>query len=264
MILLEKAVQEIKRHRLLALDPVPPVTLELPRHPGLGDISTTIAMTLAPQEKKAPHQIAELIIRHLPQDEELFDKVEIAGPGFINFTFKAGYWHETLKEIERRGEQYGRSALGAGQRVQVEFVSANPTWPLHVGHGRGAAVGDVLAHLLTATGYQVEREYYINDVGTQIETLGRSVYLRYLQALGQPATLPEGTYQGSYVSEIAQELVAKHGKEFLNRPETELLPQFTSFAYRVILRGIEQDLERFGVRFDRWFSERSLYEDKEV
>lgn len=264
MILLEKAVQELKRRGLLTLDPMPSLSLELPRRPGLGDISTTLAMTLAPQEKKPSHEIAELIIQYLPQDQELFEKVEIAGPGYINFTFKPIYWYETLKEIEKRGEQYGWSLIGAGQRVQVEFVSANPTGPLHVGHGRGAAVGDALAHLLTASGYQVEREYYINDVGTQIETLGRSVYFRYREALGQPTTLPEGAYQGSYIQEIARELAAKHGGEFLNRPEDESLPHFTSYAYRLILRGIEQDLERFGVRFDRWFSERSLYEDKEV
>jgi arginyl-tRNA synthetase len=246
------------------LDPMPSFSLEMPKRPGMGDISTTLAMTLASQEKKPPHKIAELIIQNIPQDQELFDKVEIAGPGYINFTFKPVYWHETLKEIEKRGDQYGWSSLGAEKRIQVEFVSANPTGPLHVGHGRGAAVGDVLAHLLTASGYQVEREYYINDVGTQIETLGRSVYLRYREALGQPATLPEGTYQGSYIQEIAKEQAAKHGEDFLNRPEAEALSHFSAFAYRVILRGIEQDLERFGIRFDRWFSERSLYEDKEV
>lgn len=246
------------------LDSMLPISLELPRRPGLGDISTTLAMTLAQREKKPPHEIAELIIRSLPHDQELFDKVEIATPGYINFTYKPAYWYETLREIEKNGEQYGQSSIGANQRVQVEFVSANPTGPLHVGHGRGAAIGDVLAHLLTASGYQVEREYYINDVGTQIETLGRSVYFRYREALGQPITLPEGTYQGNYVKEIAQELVAKHGGEFLNRPESESLLHFSSYAYRVILHGIEQDLERFAVRFDRWFSERSLYEDKEV
>ena len=143
-------------------------------------------------------------------------------------------------------------------------MSANPTGPLHVGHGRGAAVGDALANLLTASGYQIEREYYINDVGKQIDTLGRSVYLRYRQVLGKTETLPEGSYQGSYIQEIAQELATKQGEEFLNKPEAEVIPSFTAYAYRVILRGIEQDLERFGVRFDRWFSERSLYEDKEV
>jgi len=263
-ILLEKTLQETKHRGLLVLDPMPSLSLELPKRPGLGDISTTLAMTLAPQEKKPPHEIAELIIQHLPQNQDLFDKVEIAGPGYINFTFKPAYWYEILKEIEKRGEQYGWSSLGAGKRVQVEFVSANPTGPLHVGHGRGAAVGDALANLLTASGYLIEREYYINDVGKQIDTLGRSVYLRYRQALGQTETLPEGFYQGVYIQEIAQELAAKQKEEFLNRPEAEVLPSFTAYAYRVILRGIEQDLERFGVRFDRWFSERSLYEDKEV
>ena len=246
------------------LDSMPTVSLEFPRRLGLGDISTTLAMTLAQQEKKPPHEIAELIIGALPYVQELFDKVEIAKPGYINFTYKPAYWYKTLKEIEKNGEKYGQSSIGENQRVQVEFVSANPTGPLHVGHGRGAAIGDVLAHLLSASGFHVEREYYINDVGAQIETLGRSVYLRYREGLGQPVTLPEGTYQGSYVKEIAQELIAKHGGEFLNRPEPEVLLHFSSYAYRVILHGIEEDLERFGVRFDRWFSERSLYEDKEV
>jgi arginyl-tRNA synthetase len=263
-LLLEKTIQQIKDRGHLALDPMPSFSLELPKRPGMGDISTTLAMTLASHEKKQPHKIAELIIQNLPKDQELFDKVEIAGPGYINFTFRPVYWYETLKDIEKHGEQYGWSSLGAGKRVQVEFVSANPTGPLHVGHGRGAAVGDVLAHLLTASGYQVEREYYINDVGTQIDTLGRSVHLRYREVLGQPSTLPEGAYQGSYIREIAQEMAAKDRGEFLDRPEAEAIPHFTSYAYRVILRGIEQDLERFGIRFDRWFSERSLYEDKEV
>ena len=150
---------------------MPVVSLELPKRTGQGDISTTLAMTLAPQEKKSPQTIAGLIIQHLPQDQGLFDKAEIAGPGYINFTFRPDYWYETLKEIEKRGDQYGWSLLGEGKRVQVEFVSANPTGPLHVGHGRGAAVGDALANLLTASGYQIEREYYINDVGKQIDTL---------------------------------------------------------------------------------------------
>jgi len=180
------------------------IQLEVPRVEAHGDFATNVALTLAKPNRCSPRDVAASFIEQLADGDGFFARVEIAGPGFINLVISPSAWFQILDEIHRLDHNYGQSHLGHGRYVQVEFVSANPTGPLHVGHGRGAAVGDALASILEATGHRVEREYYINDVGTQIETLGRSVFLRYQQLLGRQVDFPETCYQGDYIQVLAR------------------------------------------------------------
>ncbi len=173
-------------------------------------------------------------------------------------------WYSVLEEIERRGEGFGRGKIGEGRRVQIEFVSANPTGPLHVGHGRGAAIGDVLANILEACNYRVFKEYYINDVGSQMNTLGKSVFLRYLHALGEEVEFPDYCYQGDYISEIALKAIKEREDAYLHYPQEESIRSLASFGANDILRGIQGDLDQFGVHFDGWFSEKKLYREKKI
>ena len=175
-----------------------------PKHAEHGDLATNLALVLAKQAKLPPRKVAQAIIDHLRPRRACSQKVEMAGPGFINFFIADAYWHRVIAEIHRLGPAYGNSDMGAGVKVQVEFVSANPTGPLHIGHGRGAALGDALANLLAATGHTVEREYYINDVGNQILTLGKSLYFRLRELGGEAVVFPEDGYQGDYMKELAQ------------------------------------------------------------
>ena len=181
---------------LLKVEQLPPVHLEAPKRPEWGDVSCTVAMSLSASERKAPFEIAQIILDHIDQRDTLFARAEIARPGFLNLTVKPGLWNEVLHQIEAQGERYGHSQLGHGRRVLVEYVSANPTGPLHVGHGRGAAVGQALVRLLRATGHDVVSEYYINDAGRQMKLLGVSVLARYLESCGQTVPFPEDGYQG--------------------------------------------------------------------
>ena len=240
------------------------VQLEVPRVEEHGDFATNIALNLAKPNRCSPRDIATSFVEQLADGDGLFLEVEIAGPGFINLVISPSAWYKVLDEIARLQHNYGRSDLGRGKYVQVEFVSANPTGPLHVGHGRGAAVGDALASILQATGHKVEREYYINDAGTQIDTLGRSVFLRYQQLLGRQIEFPETCYQGDYIQVLAKEMKEIHGDSYLGSSEEEGLPVFGEYAARSILEGIRKDLEDFGVHYDRWFSENSLYENGAV
>ena len=240
------------------------IQLEVPRVEAHGDFATNIALNLAKPNKCSPRDIAASFVEQLADGDGFFSRVEIAGPGFINLVISFSAWFQILDEIHRLDHNYGRSHLGHGRSVQVEFVSANPTGPLHVGHGRGAAVGDALASILEATGHRVEREYYINDAGTQIETLGRSVFLRYQQLLGRQVEFPETCYQGDYIQVLAREMQEIHGDSCLNVAEEEALPLFSDYAGKRILDGIRNDLQEFGVNYDRWFSEKSLYENGAV
>ncbi len=180
----------------------------------------------------SPQDIASSFVEQLADGGGLFSNVEIAGPGFINLVISPAAWLQVLEEIHRLDQTYGRSNLGQGRNVQVEFVSANPTGPLHVGHGRGAATGDALASILEATGHRVEREYYINDAGTQVETLGRSVFLRYQQLQGRQVPFPETCYQGNYIETLAQELRDIHADSYLDATEETALPVFSDYARR--------------------------------
>jgi len=265
--ILEKLNQTLVQCGERDLFQIPPgfeVQLEVPRLEAHGDFATNLALNLAKPNRCSPRDIATSFVEQLGDGDGLFAEVEIAGPGFINLVISPSAWYEVLDEIHRLQRNYGRSDFGHGRYVQVEFVSANPTGPLHVGHGRGAAVGDALASILEATGHRVEREYYINDAGTQIETLGRSVFLRYQQLLGRQVEFPETCYQGDYIQALAKEMQEVHGDSYLNSSEEEVLPLFSDFAANSILEGIRQDLEDFGVHYDRWFSENSLYENGAV
>ena len=240
------------------------IQLEVPRVEAHGDFATNVALTLAKPNKCSPRDIATSFVEQLADGDGFFASVEIAGPGFINLVISPSAWFQILDEIHRLDQNYGLSLLGHGRSVQVEFVSANPTGPLHVGHGRGAAVGDALASILEATGHRVEREYYINDAGTQIETLARSVFLRYQQLLGRQVDFPETCYQGDYIRVLAGEMQEIHGDSYLNVAEEEALPLFSDYAGKRILDGIRNDLQEFGVTYDQWFSEKSLYENGAV
>jgi arginyl-tRNA synthetase len=237
---------------------LPAFEVEAPKQAEHGDFATNAALVLASQAKQSPRQIAEMIKNGLSAPEGVLKKVEIAGPGFINFFLEDAYWRQVLPEILRLGAAYGDCDLGAGQRVQVEFVSANPTGPLHIGHGRGAAMGDALAQLLTVAGYQVEREYYINDVGTQILTLGKSLAFRLRELQGEHVEFPKDGYQGDYIKDLAQQYLAERGPYSPGSDNQDYLP-LGQYAAKVILADIKKDLEDFGVTFDCWFSETDLF-----
>lgn len=232
--------------------------VEVPREEGHGDLATNVAMILAKPERKSPRAIAEILQKHLARADDLIARVETAGPGFLNVTFTDAAWRSRLLDILAAGENYGQGDEGQGRRIQVEFCSANPTGPLHIGHGRGAATGDAIARLLEAAGYQVEREYYINDAGVQIDTLGRSVLARYLQLLGREEPFPEDGYPGDYVTEYAQEVIEADGDRWGDLPRDEAVLGLGLKAGDAMLERIRQDLADFGVRFDNFTSERAL------
>lgn len=240
------------------------VAFEVPKTESHGDFSTNVAMTMAAVQKMKPHDIAKIIMEHIDDNSQILDNVKVAGPGFINFFISRKKWYEVLQSIHRQSADYGRSELGKGQRVQVEFVSANPTGPLHVGHGRCAAVGDTLARVLAAAGYEVQKEYYTNDTGRQISTLGRSVFFRYRQIFGQEVEFPSDAYQGDYIKDIAKQVIDREGDRLLNLAENDAISICAQFASGDILAGIRTDLEAFGVSFDCWFSEQSLYDSGAV
>ncbi|MDP3182961.1 MAG: arginine--tRNA ligase [Desulfobaccales bacterium] len=243
----------------LTFDTLPAFEVEAPKLSEHGDFATNIALTLASQARQPPRRIAETIIQGLASPPGMLSKVEIAGPGFINFFIEDSFWYQVLPEIYRLGPAYGDSDLGRGRKVQVEFVSANPTGPLHIGHGRGAALGDALANLLAATGHEVVREYYINDVGNQIFTLGKSLYFRLRELQGEVVEFPEDGYQGDYMKDLARAYLAEKGAPSSYQPKEADLLALGRYAAGLILTGIKKDLEDFGVYFDRWFSEAELY-----
>jgi arginyl-tRNA synthetase len=248
------------------LPPMAPfrIDVELTRDPGHGDYASNIAMILASQAKKNPREIAKILLEGIEDRDGVLEKVVIAGPGFLNFLVREGGLTALLDAVERRRDRYGSSDLGKGRRVQVEFVSANPTGPLHIGHARGAVVGDVVANILAAVGYQVFREYYINDAGNQMDNLGKSVLLRYRELLGETVEFPEGCYRGDYIRDLASELLKRDGKRHLAQDAAKAVPLFTDYAAGAILEGIKEDLRTFGVVFDLYFSERELYRDEGV
>ncbi|WP_339226484.1 arginine--tRNA ligase [Oceanobacillus sp. FSL K6-2867] len=250
--------------KLATEEELPAIILEKPKDKAHGDFASNIAMQLARIARKAPRQIADEIIVNLDQSKASIDKVEIAGPGFINFFMKNDFLGEIIPTILDAGEDYGKTNTGNGERVQVEFVSVNPTGDLHLGHARNAAFGDVLCNVLTASGYDVEREYYINDAGNQIDNLGLSVEARYFQELGEEFDMPEDGYHGQAIIEIAKKLVAEFGNEFASKDKAERLAFFKEYGLKASLGNIEKDLKAFRVEFDNWFSERSLYQENKI
>jgi len=240
------------------------ITLSTPANKEFGDFASNIAMVMASRAKRPPREIAGLIKERMERLTETFDKVEIAGPGFINFSVSPLMWVRVLDTVFELKGRYGFSDFGKGEKVQVEFVSANPTGPLHVGHGRGAAVGDTLARIMKAAGFDVEAEYYINDVGNQMNILGLSVLCRYRELLGQGDPFPDNGYQGDYIRDIAAKLRSIHGNGILDMGEMEAIALCREFASTDILGGIKEDLALFNVHFDNWFSESTLYRDHKV
>jgi len=220
-------------------------------------------LMLSRQAKMPPKRIAEIIIQFIDK-KNIIDKIEIAGPGFINFFLKDGWLVEILHSIQERGRNYGRASKGNGEKVQVEFVSANPTGPLHIGHARGAVVGDVITNLLTAVGYAVDKEYYINDAGNQMNNLGKSVLMRYRELLGEKIEFPETCYRGNYIKDIAANVIRKEGDVYLTADEGKTISYFTGIAGKSILKEIKDDLRDFGVTFDHYFSEKELYKNNGV
>ena len=236
------------------------VSVEPPRDPAHGDVTTNAAMVLAKQAKKPPRELAQLIAGKLEGDSDLA-MVEIAGPGFINMRLSPAFRGRVMASILELGEAYGRSTMGAEEKVNVEYVSANPTGPLHVGHTRGAVFGDALANLLEETGYAVTREYYINDAGAQVIVLARSAYMRYREALGEDiGEIPAGLYPGEYLKPVGRALAEKHGDALLSMPEEEWLPIVRDFAIDAMMKMIRDDLEALGIRHEVFFSERTLHE----
>jgi len=264
----KKGVNEIIRRAMaraqergeLAEGTLPPLIVEYPRDERHGDYTTNVAMTMASQTGKPPRAIAETIVRFIEDAEGIIERVEVAGPGFINFFLKEAYWHYFLREADQQGKRYGEGELGKGKRALVEFLSANPTGPLHIGHGRIAAFGDSLANLLEKVGYEVEREYYVNDRGTQMQLLGQSVYSRYAEEGGREVAFPADGYQGAYIKGIAHAIKKEAGDKYLCTADEVVINALGEKAADIILGWIKEDLERFRVRFDRWYREKDLYD----
>jgi arginyl-tRNA synthetase len=272
--LLQQALEKAAKGGALKTQSLPPLLFEVPRDTQHGDLASTVAMTLARTERKAPRAVAETIVAHIEDTEGILAGIEIAGPGYLNFRFSSRFWQECLAEVEKDG--YGLPDLGGGRRVLVEFVSTNPTGPLHVGHGRGAVLGDTLSRLLAASGHAVTREYYVNDAGNQIVTLGRSAYARLLQFYGHDMPIPEDGYPGEYLVDIVEahrdELTAavaeavgtappseEHAVDFLLAHQEKAIDACGTATAGWLLEVIKQDMGSLGVEVESFVSERALY-----
>ncbi|MBN2169429.1 MAG: arginine--tRNA ligase, partial [Actinobacteria bacterium] len=262
--LISEAVSRAVAEGFLPPVEIEDIEMERPKRREHGDWSTNTAMVVAGRVGKNPREVAEALLDCIPEDPELLSGVVIAGPGFINFHLSPTTIRNILLEVNEKGPKYGSSNVGRGKRVLVEFVSANPVGPLHVGHGRWAAFGDTLANVLSHCGYDVKREFYINDYGTQIRNFGRSISARYLELLGQHVDFPDGGYAGHYITEIAQRLIADHGYDFKDLSEEERVSNLIEMEYPRMLESIQGTLVKMAVDFDEWFSERELYLRGEV
>jgi len=244
----------------IAFSTLPEIVIERPQDQSHGDFGSGIALKLARQVKMNPLELAHIIVRSMDVPAEV-DAVSVAAPGFINFNVKRDWLRSLVSTILAAPETYGNLSLGTGNRTQVEFVSANPTGPLHVGHGRGAVIGSTLANVLAAAGYDVQREYYINDMGNQIRTFGRSLHARYLQALGETAEMPPDGYMGDYMVDLAGDIVREHGRKFADMETAEAVAELSKLGTSVLTEGIKADLSALNVKFDEWFSEQSLFDN---
>jgi len=259
---LQEAVARAQQEGALASTAPPEIVLEHPQNPEHGDFASGVPLKLARIMKMSPLMIAEKIIQYLTLPSEV-DRAWIAAPGFINFTLRQDWIVKQVESILVAGDSYGNLELGEGKRVQVEFVSVNPTGPLHVGHGRGAVLGSTLANVLSVAGYTVQKEYYINDMGNQIYNFGRSLYARYQQCLGKDVAMPANGYLGNYLIDLAKEIIDEQGEKFLFLSENEAIPALAEIGINKMLQKIREDLKLLNVEFDVWFSERSLYEGKQ-
>ncbi|HHW30967.1 MAG TPA: arginine--tRNA ligase [Clostridiaceae bacterium] len=263
---IKKAIIKSQENGLLPAVEIPEINIEIPREKEHGEFSSNIAMQITRLVKKPPRQTAEIIINNMELDDSNIAKVECAGPGFMNFYLSRKWLSQTLKNIQKEKEDYGKSDIGKGQKVMVEFVSANPTGPLHMGNARGGALGDCIASVLEASGYKVHREFYINDAGNQIEKFALSLEARYIQLLkGEEAVaFPEDGYHGEDIIEHMKDFIALHGDKYLNVNQEERRKEFVKFALERNLKRIKSDLENYGIKFDTWFSEQSLYDSNEI
>jgi len=252
--LIEKAAAEAQSRKLIPAVAMPDVVIERPQNPEHGDYACALPLKLARMAKMNPMKIGGHIVG-LIQCPLSCEKVELVPPGFINFSLTKGWLTEQVGAILSAGEEYGNTDAGRGKKIQVEFVSVNPTGPLHVGHGRGAVLGSALANILAAAGYTVEREYYVNDAGNQIDLFRRSLYARYCQQLGRDEPMPEGGYVGDYMIDIAKDIVKEKGNRYLDNPE-----ELGRFGMAMVIESIKSDCAHLGITFDVWFSEKSLYE----
>ncbi|MSQ22497.1 MAG: arginine--tRNA ligase [Dehalococcoidia bacterium] len=260
--LVAQAVEEAQRQGGLPAGPIPAIEVEHPQNTAHGDFATSLPLRLARAARMNPMSIAERLVPLVPADAT-FQRVWAAPPGFINFAVTRQWLQQQVETIIGDGDSYGAIRPDTPQRIQVEFVSVNPTGPIHVGHARGAVLGSGLASILEAAGHTVSREYYINDAGSQMNAFYRSLYVRYRQALGQEAQMPENGYMGSYMEDLARELVAEEGRRLLEMPEAEAVAAIGEIGLRKMLASIREDLARIGVEFDVWFREKSLFETGE-
>jgi arginyl-tRNA synthetase len=258
--LLEQAANKAQESGKLPSVALPEITIEHPQNPEHGDYASSLPLKLARSTGVNPLTIAEDLVGLMVPGPEI-DSITLAPPGFINFTLKSDWLTSQVASILEAGESYGNIDLGRGSRVQIEFVSVNPTGPLHVGHGRGAILGNTLANVLAAAGYRVEKEYYINDAGSQMDAFYRSLYARYQQCLSIDAEMPSDGYLGNYMIDLAKEIIAEEGDKFLSLPPKEALAQLGHIGLVKVIEQIKNDLEQLGVSFDVWFSEQSLYDN---
>lgn len=262
---IEKALLAAKDAGEINFESLPEISLDQPKNKAFGDFTTNVAMVLSKEVNMPPRDVANKIIARLDVGG-LVERAEVAGAGFINLYLKPDWLYDIVRRIGAEGEKYGRSDIGKGAKIQVEYVSANPNGPITVAHGRGAAIGDTLANMLEAVGYNVTRESYINDApnSTQMQNFGKSVHARYMQALGHDYPMPEDGYQGDYVIDIAKDLVKEYGDKWLATPEDERIVTFTKLAEDEMLKLQIENLAQFGVKFDVWFSEATLHASGKV
>ncbi len=260
--LLAHAIEKTAKGGELKVTDLPPLLLEAPKQKEFGDLATNVALLWAKKQRKPPQAIAEAILKNLEDPEGILAHAGVAGPGFLNFSFSPKFFYERLKEIETGKEE--ALDLGRGEKAQVEFASVNPTGPLHVGHGRVAVIGDVLARLLQSVGYKVQREYYVNDTGKQMENLGLSLYLRYRELYGEKIEFPEDGYRGDYVKELAAGVKERWGERFYSEEKEAAVDFLSGYGGETLLEEIRDDLDKFGITFDSFVSERELRQRAEV
>ena len=260
--LVAEAVKAARRDNVMQLETMPDIQIERPGNPEHGDFACNLPLRLARATRINPLELAQALVVRVPESG-LVGRVDAAPPGFINFHLDDGWLQQQVEAVRAAGASFGESDLGQGRRVMVEFVSVNPTGPVHVGHTRGAVLGSALANILEAAGYEVTREYYVNDAGSQMEAFYRSVLARYREVMGEPAEMPANGYMGEYISEMAQEIAQAEGRRFLEQPEDQAVRAIGDLSRGKMVGLIREDLSEIGVAFDNWFSERSLFEQGE-
>jgi len=257
-----QAIERARQEGVVQLETTPQIQMERPSNPENGDFATSLPLRLARATRINPLQLAEMLVERMPPSEEV-NRVEAAHPGFVNFYLEPQWVQQQVEAVRAAGPDYGRVDVGRQRRVMVEFVSVNPTGPVHVGHARGAVLGSTLANILEAAGCEVVREYYVNDAGNQMDAFYRSIYARYQQALGYEAQFPANGYQGEYIEDLANEIIQAEGTRFLGMAEAQALREIGDLGREKMIVNIREDLDSIGVAFDSWFTERSLYQSQE-